>query len=114
MADPTDQDPSIARRAILVQTLGEPYGSEKPVADTLSNWLSTGELATLTRWATRACNERTTRLRDLIARVVAALSDTQRDPENRYHVVLGQSLVRALLDEISPDTEGNAGRQPNG
>jgi hypothetical protein len=107
MTNPTDQDPTIARRAILVQALGEPYGAEKPVADTLSNWLSTGELSTLVRWATRACDERTTRVRDLLARVVTALSDATRDEHGNYLVTIGPSLARHLLDQIrTDDTEG--------
>jgi hypothetical protein len=106
MTNPTDQDPSVERRAILVRTLGEPFGSEKPVADALSNWLSTGELSTLTHWITRACNGRTNRRRDLLARVVAALPGAGRDGNGNYLLTIGPTLARHLLDEIGPD-EGN-------
>ena len=53
-------------------------------------------------WATRACDERTTRLRDLLTRVVAALSDAGRDEHGHYLVTLGPTLARHLPDAVEP------------
>jgi hypothetical protein len=53
-------------------------------------------------WATRACDERTTRLRDLLTRVVVALSDAGRDEHGHYLVTLGPTLSRHLLDAVEP------------
>ena len=105
MSDQFTDDPTAERRAILVRTLGEPYGAEKPLAVTISSWLSTGELATLVGWFVRACDARTTRVGDLLVRVGAALSGASRDEHGNYVLTIGATLTRHLLDEIGP--EGN-------
>jgi hypothetical protein len=91
-----------ARHAKLVAALIAPHGGEVHIAELLSRWMSDREIGYLTEWITRARNEHTARYRDLLARVVAALSDATRDEQDRYHVVLGSTLVRHLLDTVQP------------
>jgi len=87
----------------LVAALTEPHGAQVHIAQLLSRWLSDREAGYLISWVNRACDERTTRLGDLLARVAAAIGDATRDDQNRYHVVLGPTLVRHLLDQIPPE-----------
>jgi|SRR5262245_54069636 len=91
------------RLAQLVAALIEPHGSEVHIAQLLSRWLSDREVGYLIGWVNRACDERTARCRDLLARVVAALGEAERDTEDRYHVVLGRTLVRHLRNQIPPE-----------
>lgn len=91
----------------LVRALIEPHGAEVHIATLLSRWLSDREVGHLIAWVARARDERTARRRDLIARVVAALSDARLDEHRNHIVTLGPTLVRHLLDEIQP-TEGGA------
>ena len=101
MSDLT-HDPTAERRAVLIRTLGEPHGAEKPVAVAISSWLSTGELATLVGWFTRACDQRTGRLRDLIVRTVATLAGADRDEHGNRIATIGPTLARHLLDAVEP------------
>src|SRR5262245_16360925 len=67
--------PDRTRQDQLVRALVDPHGGEIHIATLLSRWLSDREVSALVGWISRACNSRTSRYRDLLTRVVAALGD---------------------------------------
>jgi len=105
-------DAEHARHDRLVAALIEPHGGETHIAQLLSRWLSDREVAALVGWISRATTERTARCRDLIVRVVAALSDARRDEHGNYIAAIGPTLVRHLHDAIPPTTEGDTTGRP--
>jgi hypothetical protein len=97
------------RHEQLVAALVEPQLGEVHIAELLSRWLADREVAALVDWIKRARDKLTVRTLDLLARVVAAIGDATRDTEGRYHVVLGPTLVRHLLDAVPPEGTGPDG-----
>jgi hypothetical protein len=96
-------DAEHARHDRLAAALIDPHGAEVHIATLLSRWLSDREVTALVGWIGRACDERTARCRDLIARVVAGLGEADRDEHGNRIVTIGPTLARHLLDSITPE-----------
>lgn len=105
MSDLND-DPSIGRRARLVAILGNPFGAERPLAATLSNWLSDAEMRALTNWITRSRPAEPVAVtaptkHDYRARLVsAALVDALQRAEHGLAVLLADLLTETELERL--------------
>jgi hypothetical protein len=94
-------DPAKTRYAALLAVVGQIHlpAYERGLLVHIASWLSESEVNGLCRVIERAKD--LGEIRDLLA--LATLSDATRDDQDRYHVVLGPTLVRHLLDQIPPE-----------